>query len=258
MLQISDAGYRKYEQTHRNTACVKQTAAVTSSAVKKADPLEDAMANLTRFTEEREQVLNNPALRTSDEIEQERADALEQVRRLKEDGQQSDDDWADLTGGKAGVNRKLRQLSRGIMLQTFDADPILGGAIDAIYNEAKKNLTMAKQEDHVLRNGLSALYRYVIQDTSLSSKDKADAINRFVAEGKQALSKIERSLGYSLARLRSIKDIKQAQEGYADAGNNTGEDLSEQLRSLMGEEQATVKKESRTQDIQRKEWRVAV
>lgn len=258
MLQISDAGYRKYEQTHRNTAYAKQTAAVTSSAVKKADPLEDAMANLTRFTEEREQVLNNPTLRTSDEIEKERADALEQVRRMQEDGQQADTALTNPTEGKAGVNRKLRQLSREVMLQAIGSNAVSGGAIGAIYNEAQKNLILAKQEDHVLGNGLSALYRYVIQDTSLSSKDRADAINRFVAEGKQALSKIENSLGYSLARMRSIEDIRQAQEGYAGAGSKTDEELSAQLRDFMHEEPAQAEAQSRPQGIQKKEWRFAV
>lgn len=86
----------------------------------------------------------------------------------------------------------------------------MGDPIDVIYDKALQSIADVRMQNQMLREGMSELYRSVMQDTSLSPKDKADAINEFMTRGRQVLSRIEDSLGYSLARLHSIRNRKQA------------------------------------------------
>lgn len=211
MLQISNEGYHKYAQTKEDAVGTVQTTVTQPVITKKNHTLEDAMTNLARFAEEQERMLGDTASASST-IEQELRDAWDLARQessASDTDSDAESQAADIAESKAAIRRKLQQLSRGIRKSSLGADVT---TVNTVYSEARKNLTLAKQEDHVLRNNLSALYRYVIQDDNLSVKDRADAINRFVAEGRQTLSRIERSLNYSLTQMRNIQNIRQARQ----------------------------------------------
>lgn len=223
-LQISNEAYSRYSHV-KGDISAQQTAAAEPVSAKKKSSLEDAMTSLSRFTQEQEHLVGDSDLYGT--VSEELQNALEQFRQHQQENSQNsdgspsdtspdtDEQFADAAESKAAVRRKMQQLSRGIRKPT-DTVPDL--TTNSVYNEARKNLTLAKQEDHVLRNNLSALYRYVIQDENLSAKDKADAINRFVAEGRQTLSRIEKSLNYSLAQMRSIESLRQARQDIVSAG----------------------------------------
>lgn len=229
-LQISGAAYHRWEAAQRFTALSAGQPVSSRTAISaRQDPLTHAMTNLTDFMVERAQLIGSPNAPAStldasmspeaSEAEEAQWDALENslldsdadipegaddaLWDAMDEALLSDDGSAEPGTGSLVMNLKMQELTRGIRSHV-NANLSLHGTVDAMYEQARKSLTMARQEDQVLRNGLSALYRYVVRDTSLSAKDRADAINRFVAEGRQTLARIENSLGYRLAQLRCM------------------------------------------------------
>lgn len=218
-LQISGEGYHKLEQAKKDyVASIGHSVSAQVASAARQDPLSHAVTDLNNFIVERAQLLGSSTDVTASEFDslevREAEDALwddleNELLDLQADEPSTDDlsDYPEISNRE--IMQKMQQLRHGLRNNTFSANVPLDGSVDTMYEKAKQSLALARQEDQVLRNGLSALYRYVVRDDKLSAKDRADAINRFVSEGRQTLAKIENSIGYRLARLRSIRAIRE-------------------------------------------------
>lgn len=217
-LQISGEGYHKLEQAQKNhAASVGHPVSAEAASAARQDSLSHAVTRLNNFIVERAQLLGSSTDTTASNFdspevkETENAfwDSLENELSDLQTDEPSCDDMSEYPDtGNLEIMQKMQRLRHGLRNYSFGTNVPVNGADDSTYEKAKQSLALARQEDQVLRNGLSALYRYVVRDDKLSAKDRADAINRFVTEGRQTLAKIENSIGYRLARLRSIRSIR--------------------------------------------------
>ncbi len=235
----------KENQAEEYLRQLEEARALAVSTSKTKNKVEDGMRNLTIMLE------------SFKPLQEERVKLSPEEKKQKSQKQQEN------------VNEQsqaVQLIGGNIKKQAFRAEQAMDDTINRIYENAQQNLKYAKEQKKYLQDGMETVYR-VWKEPDVSEKDKDEAIEQYLKDGRTSLGIMEKELGAGLARMQNIRDIrrerrdcrnmsyaKQAQDAVSDIADHaaldewyqtetdrlesdTIEELAARIRELMKEEQ---------------------